>query len=298
MNTEKLRHYIERANDKGYFKWLPDKYCLHLLYWARLGKPLNLKNPRTLNEKLQWLKLHDRNPMYTDMVDKYEAKRYVAERIGEKYIIPTLGVWDRFEDIDFDTLPDQFVLKCTHDSGGLAICRDKSTFDFDRAKRILTRSLNQNYYRLWREWPYKDVRPRIIAEMYMEDGESDKGLTDYKFFYFGGEAKFIYVSRGLENHSTAEISFFDLDGKQMPFCRSDFRPIEGPFAMPTNFEEMLDLANCLATWVSCAFVRVDFYSIRGKTYFSEITFSPCGGMLPFEPETWDEKLGSWIELPI
>jgi hypothetical protein len=281
---------------KGIFNKMSDEAYLKMLWRRTFHKKLNLKKPETFNEKLQWLKIHDRRQEYTAMVDKYEAKRYVAERIGEEYIIPTLGVWGSFDEIDFDSLPDQFVLKCTHDSGGLAICRDKNSFDKAGAKAKIERSLKRNYYWTSREWPYKNVKPRIIAEQYMEDGTGAPGLTDYKFFCFGGEPKLLYASQGLENHATASISFFDLDGKRMPFYRSDYRPMEGDLALPKNFAQMREVAAQLAKEVAAPFVRIDLYSIGGKTMFSEITFSPCGGMLPFEPAEWDKTLGDWIQL--
>ena len=279
-------------------KKIPDELYLKLRYKARLGKDLNLSEPQGFNEKLQWLKLYDRNPIYTTMVDKEAVKQYVADRIGEEYIIPTLGVWEKFDDIDFDVLPNQFVLKCTHDSGGLAICRDKYSFDKQKAKFKIERSLKKNYYWSGREWPYKDVKPRIIAEQYMEDENFVAGLTDYKFFCFNNEVKMLYVSQGLEDHSTASISFYDLDGNEMPFHRKDYKPIEGKLKLPKNFKEMLDTAQKLANEVNAPFVRIDLYSIDGKTKFSEITFSPCSGMIPFEPAEWDEIIGDWLQLPI
>ncbi|MBO5868918.1 MAG: glycosyl transferase [Oscillospiraceae bacterium] len=277
---------------------IPDKLYIQLKFLMRLKRLPNLQNPKTFNEKLQWLKLHDRKPEYTTMVDKYEAKRYVAERIGEEYIIPTLGVWDSFDEIDFDSLPDQFVLKCTHDSGGLVICRDKSKLDKAAARKKIEASLQVNYYWQGREWPYKNVKPRILAEAYMEDENEAQGLTDYKFFCFNGEPRMIYVSQGLEDHATARISFYDLEGKPMPFRRSDYRPIDTEMVLPSNFAEMTDTARTLAKLVDCPFLRVDLYSVKGQMFFSEITFSPCGGMLPFEPLAWEEKLGEWISLPV
>lgn len=203
------------------FKWIPDDTYLRLAYRIRMGKKLNLDHPRTFNEKLQWLKLYDRKPEYTTMVDKYEAKQWVASRIGEEYIIPTLGIWDHFDEIDFDALPNQFVLKCTHDSGGLVICRNKATLDKEKAKKKLDHCLRNNYFWGMREWPYKNVKPRIIAEKYMEDSAGraelldDKstynGLTDYKFFCINGKPRFVYVSRGFEYHTTVQISFLTLN---------------------------------------------------------------------------------------
>ncbi|MBR6728834.1 MAG: glycosyl transferase [Clostridia bacterium] len=276
---------------------MSDERFLKRKYRLVMGKPLNLKNPKTYNEKLQWLKLYDRKPEYTTMVDKYEVKQYVSSLIGEDYIIPTLGVWDKFEEIGFDALPEQFVLKCTHDSGGLAICRDKAKFDIDKAKKKIELCFKRNYFWSNREWPYKNVKPRIIAERYMEDENEAEGLTDYKFFCFNGEPKLLYVSQGLQNHATAAISFYDLEGNEMPFHRSDYKPIAEKMILPERFDEMLSIVRKLAAEVNNPFVRIDLYSICGKIYFSEITFFPCSGMLPFEPEEWDYTFGSWINLP-
>ena len=281
----------------GYLNWMPDDMYLRCQYWAHMKRKLNLKDPKTFNEKLQWLKLYDRKPIYTTMVDKYAVKKYVADLIGGEYIIPTLGVWDSFDQIDFDSLPDQFVLKCTHDSGGLVICRDKSKLDKAAAKRKIEASLKQNYYWNGREWPYKDVKPRIIAEHYMEDENLAQGLTDYKFFCFNGKPQILYVSQGLENHASARISFYDMQGTPMPFCREDFKPLKGTCVRPDNFEQMGLMAKKLAAMVGSPFVRVDLYSIMGKVYFSEITFFPCSGMIPFSPAHWDAQLGEWIDLP-
>ncbi|MBR5156646.1 MAG: glycosyl transferase [Clostridia bacterium] len=282
---------------KGFCNWMPDSLYLKLRFPIRTGEKLNLKNPETFNEKLQWLKINDRKPIYSDMVDKYEVKNYVAEKLGEEYIIPTLGIWDKFEDIDFNALPDQFVLKCTHDSGGLAVCTNKAEFDVEKAKEKIERCFKRNYYWSSREWPYKNVKPRIIAEKYMEDENAAEGLTDYKFFCFGGKPKLLYVSQGLQDHATAAISFYDLEGNEMPFHRKDFRPIDGKMVLPEKFDEMVKIAEKLAKEVDNPFIRIDLYSICGKIYFSEITFFPCSGMMPIEPEEWNKTLGDWIELP-
>jgi len=293
MNTGLLRHYIERANERGYFTWLPDRQLLHLMFLTRLGKRLNLRNPQTFNEKLQWLKLHDRKPEYSRMVDKYEVKKYVSDRIGEEYIIPNLGVWERFEDIDFEALPDQFVLKCTHDSGGLVIVREKAKLDVAAAKAKIEGSLKQQYYLQGREWPYKNVKPRIIAEKYMEN-QNSRSLCDYKFYCFNGEPKYLYISEGLEDHETAKISFLTLDWAFAEFSRSDFRPFEELPPKPQSFDRMVELARKLSA--GNAFLRVDLYEVRGQIYFSELTFTPCGGYMPFVPESWDLKLGELIDL--
>lgn len=273
---------------------MSDKAYLKLRYNCIMGKKLNLDNPVTYNEKLQWLKLYDRKPEYTKMVDKYEAKKYVADIIGEEYIIPTLGVWDNVNDIDFDTLPNQFVLKCTHDSGGLVICKDKAELDIENAKNTLNHFLNRNFYSVHREWPYKDVQPRIIAEKYMED-ESGKDLKDYKFFCFNGEPKLLYISEGLSDHSTAKISFADMDYNIAEFKRNDFKPFDELPKKPINFEKMKELAKVLSK--DRAFIRVDFYEINKKIFFGELTFFPCSGYLPFDPEKYDKILGDWITLP-
>lgn len=273
---------------------MSDKAYLKLRYNCIMGKKLNLDNPVTYNEKLQWLKLYDRKPEYTKMVDKYEAKKYVADIIGEEYIIPTLGVWDNVNDIDFDTLPNQFVLKCTHDSGGLVICKDKSKLDIENAKNTLNHFLNRNFYSVHREWPYKDVKPRIIAEKYMED-ESGKDLKDYKFFCFNGEPKLLYISEGLSDHSTAKISFADMDYNIAEFKRNDFKPFDELPKKPINFEKMKELAKVLSK--DRAFIRVDFYEINKKIFFGELTFFPCSGYLPFDPEKYNKVLGDWITLP-
>lgn len=279
-------------------KSLNDERFIRLKYYASMGKILHLKNPVTFNEKLQWLKLYDRNPAYTQMVDKYAAKEYVANIIGKEYIIPNYGVWEKPEEIDFDSLPDQFVLKVTHDSGGLVICRDKSKLNREHVVEKLNKSLQRDYYIQSREWPYKNVKKQIIAEVYMEDEQSGHGLTDYKFFCFNGIPRFLYVSQGLEDHTTAKISFFDFEGKRLPFSRSDYRPFEKNIELPKQFEKMIEIAKVLANEVANSFVRIDLYSINGDIYFSEITFFPCGGMVPFDPPEWDKKMGEWIELPI
>lgn len=263
-------------------------------YKIRLGKKLDLKNPQTFNEKLQWLKLYDRNPEYTKTVDKYQAKQYVADIIGEKYIIPTLGIWDKFENINFEELPNQFVLKCTHDSGGLVICKDKSKLNIKEAKRKISKSLKTNYYYHGREWPYKKVRPRIIAEKYMATYKQ-KELIDYKFFCFNGEPKFLYVSEGLSNHENARISFANMNYEKTEFYRKDYRPFDKLPDKPTNFDKMKELSKKLSK--NIPFIRVDFYEVNGQIYFGELTFFPCSGFIPFEPEEWDRKLGDMLKLP-
>ena len=275
---------------------IPDKLYLRLKFRQRMGKWPHLNHPQTFNEKLQWIKLNDRNPLYTKLVDKYEAREFLARELGEDHLVRLLGVWEHFDDIPFEALPNQFVLKCTHDSGGLVICRDKSKLDISEAKQKIESSQKRNYYWHGREWPYKDCKPRIICETFLEDG-GHLGLTDYKFFCYNHIPKFVSVSSGLENHKTAEVSFYDLEGNPMPFKRSDFKPRKGKMVFPDNFGEMRAIARKLAESIPASFVRIDLFSIKGKIYTSEITFSPCSGFLPFEPEEWDRILGDEIKLP-
>ena len=271
---------------------LPDGTYLRLRYLIAFRKPLHLKNPRTFNEKLQWLKLYDRNPEYTRMVDKLEAKKYVAERIGEEYIVPTLGVWDRFEEIDFDALPDQFVLKCTHDSGGLVICKDKKSLDLDAAREKITACLKENYYWDYREWPYKNVKPRIIAEPYLRDDETGE-LRDYKFYTFGGEVKALLIISGRDTPDAGgdyfDAEFHHLD---MQWGYKNAKALPSP---PKSMEEMIRLAQLLSK--STPELRVDFYEINGKPFFGEMTFFDGGGLEKIVPEKWDSIFGDWVTLP-
>lgn len=280
-------------NSYGFYKHLSDEKLIRKLYKTYFGREIDLENPKTFNEKQQWLKLYDRKAIYTTMVDKYEAKNYVAERIGTEYIIPTYGVWDSFDEIDFDALPNQFVLKCTHDSGGLVIVRDKKKLDKKAAKAKIERSLKTNYYYHGREWPYKNVKPRILAETYMED-DSGCGLRDYKFYCFGGVPKFLYISEGLEDHSTAHISFVTCDWQFAPYERSDYCSFDVLPPKPSRFDLMLELAAKLSQGTD--FLRVDLYEVNGQVYFSELTFSPCGGFMPFKDEKYDYEIGEMLSL--
>lgn len=283
-------------NRIGILNFLSDEKWVKLMYKNKMGKELNLENPVTYNEKLQWMKINYYNPLYTQLVDKYVVRDYIADKIGEEYLIPLIGVYDKFDDIDFDKLPKQFVIKCNHDSGGVVICRDKSKFDINNARKKINRHLKINFYNLSREWPYKDIKPKIIIEKYMEN-ENKNGLIDYKFFCFDGTPKFLYVSEGLEDHSTAKISFLSMDFQLESFRRKDFKPFNdiSEVFKPINYDKMVELAKKLSA--NFPFVRVDIYEINGKLYFSEFTFFPCSGMLPFEPEEWDKIIGGWLKLP-
>lgn len=272
---------------------IPDKLYLKLMYRFIMGKKLNLNNPKTFNEKLQWLKLYSRDPLYTTLVDKYAVKEYVANVIGEDYIIPTIGVYEKFDDIDFSNLPDKFVIKCTHDSGGVVVCKDKSKLDVAIAREKISKCLKRNFYYIGREWPYKNVKPRIIIEEFMEDGKNED-LNDYKFMCFNGKVKCSFVCSDRRSKDGLKVTFFDLDWNKMPFQRH-YPTSKKEIPKPVNYDKMIQLSEKLAK--DLPFARVDFYEVNGKVYFGEITFFPGNGTEEFTPEEWDYTMGSWINLP-
>ena len=288
--TEGEKDFVMRKMGKH----IPDAVYLRYLYRKIFGRRLNLRRPRLLSEKVQWLKLHDRRPEYTALSDKAAVKDIVAERLGAGFVIPTLGVWDRVADIDWDALPERFVLKCTHDSGSVVVCRSRASFDRDAAIRSLSEALKRNFYLSAREWAYKDIKPQIIAEPYLDDGHPE-GLTDYKFFCFSGEPRFAYVSRGLEDHATARMSFVLPDWTPAPMRRSDFTPFDELPPRPDGLDTMLDASRKLSAGIP--YVRVDFYQVGAKVLFSEMTFYPCGGFMPLENEEQDLAAGEMLELP-
>lgn len=293
--SRKIDRWISLASSFGLLNWVSDKTFLSIRYRLCLGKKLDFDHPKTYNEKLQWLKLHDHNEEYHLLVDKYEVKKKVAERIGSDHIIPTLGVWDSFDAIDFSSLPGRFVLKCTHDSGGVVICKDKSIFDLDKARKKMNKCLKRNYFGINREWPYKDIRPRIIAEQYMED-ESGFELKDYKFFCFDGTPKLLFIAcdRCKQNEET-KFNFYDMDFRFLPFTNGHPNAPSGKITKPKGFDEMRQLAAILSKGLPHA--RIDFYDINGKVFFGEITFFHWSGLMPFNPPEWDEKIGKLIKLP-
>jgi len=273
---------------------VPDRPYLDFMYRRSFGKKIDWDDPKTFNEKLNWLKVNDRRPEYVTMVDKAAVKDHVAKSIGREHIIPTLGVYESFDEIDFDALPDRFVLKCTHDSGGIVICRDKSRLDRAAAKSKLEKSLKSNFYWFGREWPYKDVEPRILAETYMED-PSDGDLCDYKLFCFDGKPRIALVCSERYAEGGLREDFFDMDWNHLDMQRARHGNADVCPACPSRFDEMKVLAGRIAKGMP--FVRIDFYEISGKVLFGEITFFPSSGFEGFIPTSWDEEMGSWITLP-
>ena len=291
---------------KGVYNYLPDEKYLPKMYYANTGRKLDLDNPKTFNEKLQWLKLYDRQDKYVLMSDKYLVKEYVAKIIGYEHIVPTLGVWDNPNQIDFGQLPNKFVLKCNHNSGlGMCICKDKGTLNIPQVRTNLAKGLAQDYYKHDREWNYKRIPRRILAEKYMEDtnvteilpGVKADGLIDYKFYCFNGEPRFLYVGFAniVNGHKHDLMTFLTLDWKLAPFSRSDHEQLPVIPERPCCFDEMVEYATALSDGIP--FVRVDFFLIENIVYFSEFTFSPGGGYGIFSPEEWERKIGDWIDLP-
>ncbi len=269
---------------------LPDKEYLEIIGKERTGEYLDLDNPKSFNEKLQWLKLYDHNPLYHVLVDKYEVKKYIRESIGEKYVIPTLGVWDKFEEIDFSSLPDEFVLKCTHDSGSIELIRRKSGIDIERLKNKFDVCLKRDYSLLAREWSYKDVVPRIIAEKMIDVPDN---IRDYKLFVFNGEVKIIQV----------DINRFG-EHKRIIYSRNwEYLPVTLQYPTdksliekkPEQLEEAIFLAEKLGSNIH--HVRIDFYFVSGRIYFGEMTFYHEAGFGMIYPPEWNLKLGSWITVP-
>lgn len=301
MGKNKLRRAIENPRKildfllKRYARFFKDdKRFLSLRWWCCMRSKLDWDNPRTFNEKLQWLKLYNRQPLYTTLVDKVKVKEYVANIIGEEYIIPTLGVWERAEDIDFEKLPDKFVLKCNHNSGtGMCICTDKSKLDFDKVRQGLKRGLSENYFLVNREWPYKDVPRRILAEKYIEQ-TTERPLDDYKFFCFDGEPRYCQVIKDRTTQET--IDFFDMDWNHQDFIGLNTQAVHATMSIPRpeTFERMKDIARKLSE--GKPFTRVDLYEVDGKQYFGEVTLFPMSGFGHFTPNNIDEMMGEMLHL--
>ena len=273
-------------NIRSLLKFLPDNLYCQLYYFAKMKKFGNFKNPKTFNEKINWRKLYDRNPIYAKLSDKYAVREYITEKIGEEYLVPLLGVWNDANEIDFDKLPDKFVLKCTHDCASVVICNDKQNFDIEKAKKKLNNCLKTNFYWQAREWQYKNIKPRIIAEQYLVD-ESGVDLKDYKIFCFGGKPEFILVD--FNRFSTHKRNLYTIN---WDFCDFEIKyPCDKNIKIekPSQLENMLKLAEILSK--DNSYVRVDFYIADGKIYFGELTFSNGGGYSRFTPTQYDRKIG-------
>ena len=290
----------------GMYQNLPDKQFLEKKYYANTGKKLNLCNPLGFNEKLQWLKLYDRNPQYTIMSDKYLVKEYVGSIIGYEHIVPTIDAWDKPDMIDFINLPEQFVLKCNHNSGnGMYICKHKRDIDEKKVIKNLKKGFAEDYYCRDREWTYKNISRKVFAEKYMVDSQimtnlpnnTADGLIDYKFYCFNGNPKFLYVGfANIENGIKHDLlTFLTLDWKIAPFYRKDHEQMPFIPPKPDCLENMIEYARILSQ--NIPFVRVDFFVINHQAYFSEFTFTPGGGYGLFYPDEWERKIGDWIILP-
>lgn len=272
---------------------IPDKIMLKMQFRLLMDMKLDLEHPKTFNEKLQWLKLYDRNPKTIELVDKYKVREYVELKIGEEYLIPLIGVWNDYESINFDSLPNEFVIKCTHDSGSVVVCEDKNKIDLDKVKDKIKHGLKNNMFWHGREWPYKNVKPRIIVEKFMKDYKTDE-LRDYKFFCFGGDVKFFKID--YDRFTYHRANYYSKSGELLPFgekiCPPDYsRSIK----MPVNLEKMIELAEILSS--GYCFMRVDFYEVNNKIYFGELTFFPASGLSAFTDNSWDYEIGSYVKLP-
>lgn len=276
---------------RGFFKWLPDKIYLKILFKFQTGASLNFKEPITFNEKLQWLKLNKKNKTYSLLVDKFEVRQYISKMIGSQYLIPLIGVYNDVDEIRLDDLPDKFVIKCTHDSGGVFICKDKKTFDLSKTKVEINKRLKRNYFWAGREYPYKEIQPRIIIEEFMED-KIDGQLRDYKFFCFNGEPKFMFIASN-RGEGTTKFDFFDMEFKEIA-VKQHYEKSKDKVKKPINFEEMIKLSKKLSN--NMTHVRIDFYEINGKVYFGEFTFFHFSGLESFTPVNYDYHFGTYIDI--
>ena len=277
----------------GFYNKMSDLKYLRKLFLIETGQKYDFKNPKTLDEKLQWMKLYDRNPMYIGLVDKYASKELLAKQIGDRYIIPTLGCWRSFSEIDFDSLPEKFILKTTHDSGTHCICLDKSTFNYKQVKKRLNKSLKKNYFYLWREWPYKDVSPRIIAEPLLENKDGSP-LVDYKFYCYGGKPRYFMYSIGEADHKVRNHKF-DMNGQSIDYLFKKNPTLnKDETRLPNNLEEMLTIVNKLAN--ISQHVRIDLYNIDGRVYMGEVTFCTNAGFIHIDNADFKQSLADMIDI--
>lgn len=273
---------------------LSDKLYIKCYYYCKMGRCLHIDTPQTFNEKLQWLKFNNRHPEYSIMVDKYAVKDYVARIIGEEHIIPTIALFNTIEDIDYKLLPNQFALKCTHDSGGVVICKDKTSFNKSAALAKLKCGFNKNYYRYSMEYPYKYVKPRIIAEQFLSNNGNE--LCDYKIHCFNGEPKLILVCKDRFSKNGMTEDFFTSNWVHLDVCRPGHANSSVPIPAPQQLPTLLEISRKLSRDIP--FVRVDLYITQNKIFFGELTFFPASGMTPFIPDFYDYLFGSWLKLPI
>ena len=278
---------------KGLYRNMPDREFLRRRFHAAQGYYMDFDDPRTFSEKLQWLKLYDRDPRYTSYVDKVEVKRIVEEKAGSGYIIKTLKVWDNADDIDLGELPDRFVLKCTHDSHGVLICDGRDTPDITKIRSQFRKALESDYYLRFREWPYKNVRHRVFAEEFVSNNGEE--LTDYKIHCFNGQPRMILVCAGRYSEDGLTEDFYDCEWNRLDIRRPKVPNAKMPHERPEHLEEMLEISRKLAKDIP--FVRVDLYISDSKILFGEMTFFPASGFTPFVPNEWDLKIGNWLELP-
>lgn len=288
---EKISNKIYQAAANGKIPF-PDKAFQKWDYKIHSGKKLSFRNPQTFNEKLQWLKYYYHNPLLTQLVDKYEVRKYISERFGDENLTKCYGVFDNWEDIDFVKLPNQFVVKCTHDCGSVYVCKDKKVFEYEKCRKLITNGLKRNQFYLSREWPYKNVKPRIIIEEYLHDIITDD-LIDYKFLCFNGNVKRLYTALGRKK-GTPFKDYFDLNWNHLDI-KQHYDNSDIPPRKPNNFDKMVFCSSVLAK--DLPFVRVDFFEANGKMYFGEITFFPAGGRHNYEPDNVDKEMGDWIVLP-
>lgn len=287
------RHLLLSLAEHGFFNWMPDKLYLKLVFRLRIGQKLRINCPQTFNEKIQWLKLYDRRREYTEMTDKCLAREYISSRIGEEYLVPILGIWDKAEDIDFSKLPEQFVLKCNHDSGSTVVCRDKKSFSEADAVNTLKKKLRRNAFWGGREWQYKNIGRKVLAEKYLEDDASGE-LTDYKLLCFNGRVKCSFVVTKRFYDEGMHVTFYDRQWNRLPFERH-YPADKTDIDKPENYEKMLEIAEELSK--NHAFLRVDFYESDKKLYIGELTLHPGSGFEEFSPREWDDVLGGWLKLP-
>lgn len=286
-NPKKILIYLA---SKGIIKYDDRKY-LEYEYYEKMGKKLNLDNPQKYSEKLQWLKLYDHNPLYTKMVDKYESKSYVKEKVGEQYIVKTYGIYDNFDEIDFNKLPNKFIMKCTHDSGGTFICKDKMNFNYKKAKKVIKKCLKRKYFYLHREWPYKNVKPRIIIEELLENKNS-KDLLEYNFFMFNGKPEFFMLCYG-DKRTNRYNDYYDMDCKRLNI-KLDYMTSDNNITKPKNFDKMVEISKKLSANIPS--LRVDLYVCNNKIYVGELTFFHWAGFTNFEPQKYDLYYGKKLDI--